>query len=211
MIEVRNQTELDDAIANLPDETIWCVGGGRFTVSGSSTVWAYDSATVRASDSATVRAYGSATVRASKFVAVHQHSNNATIAGGVVIRVPEITTAEQWCEYRGVPVRDDGTVVLFKAVDGKWKSGRGFAYAPGSTPEAPDWDPVPECGGGLHFVARPHEGLSFFPDATRFVACPVRLDEIVVHPNPAHPSKVKAPRVVAPCWEVDIDGVEVTR
>jgi hypothetical protein len=42
--------------------------------------------------------------------------------------------------------------------------------------------------------------------ASRFVACPVRVDEIVVHPNAAYPTKVKAPRVCAPCYEVDING-----
>ena len=48
--------------------------------------------------------------------------------------------------------------------------------------------------------------LEFDRDAKRFVACPVRLDEMVVHPRGQMPQKVKAKRVCAPCWEVDEDG-----
>ena len=35
------------------------------------------------------------------------------------------------------------------------------------------------------------------------------LDSIVVHPNGDYPAKVKAPRVSAPCFEVDIDGERI--
>ena len=40
---------------------------------------------------------------------------------------------------------------------------------------------VAECGGGLHFAGSPVAALEFNETATRYVACPVRLDEIVVH------------------------------
>lgn len=137
---------------------------------------------------------------------VLSHGPTVDIPGAHILAVPEIVTPADWCDYHGATVRDDGTVVLFKAVDNEYRSGRGMVYAPGSTPEAPDWDPGPECGGGLHFCASPAATLIFQPDAARFVACPVALDEIVVHPNATYPQKVKAPRVVAPCWEVTIDG-----
>jgi len=45
--------------------------------------------------------------------------------------------------------------------------------------------------------------------ATRFLACPVRLDEIVVHSPADHPDKVKAPRVAGPIVEVDERGKPV--
>jgi hypothetical protein len=127
----------------------------------------------------------------------------------VVIAIPAVTTPREWCDFYNVPIREDGTVVLFKGVDTDYRTPQPhtFLYAPGSTPAAPDWDPKSECGQGLHFSPRPSATLQFNPDAKRFVACPVRLDEIVVHHHLArYPSKVKAPRVCAPCWEVDIDG-----
>jgi hypothetical protein len=41
------------------------------------------------------------------------------------------------------------------------------------------------------------------------VACPVRLEDIVLHRRPVYPSKVKAKRVCAPVYEVDGDGAPV--
>ena len=195
-IEVRTQAKLDRALADHPDELIVLVGDGTFTFRGSS--------------SPRVVARGSSSPRGSvgrwAHMTVLSHGPTVDIPGAHILAVPEIVTPADWCDYHGATVRDDGTVVLFKAVDNEYRSGRGMVYAPGSTPEAPDWDPGPECGGGLHFCASPAAALLFQPDAARFVACPVALDEIVVHPNAAFPQKVKAPRVVAPCWEVTIDG-----
>ena len=81
-----------------------------------------------------------------------------------------------------------------------------MSYAPGSTPEAPDWDPVPECGSGLHFSFHPGAAKSFDDLATRYVGCPIRVSDIVVHPDGDYPGKVKAPRCAAPVYEVDHDG-----
>ncbi len=130
--------------------------------------------------------------------------------GGVLIQIPEITTAEEWCEFYGVEVRR-GVVTLFKAVDKNFKSGHGFEYKPGSKPRAPDWDGGEnECGGGLHFSPRPALALQFMPEAARFVGCPVKVAEIVVHKSPMYPSKVKAPGVCRPVFEVDIDGERIS-
>jgi len=124
----------------------------------------------------------------------------------VLVQVPRLTTPAEWCEFHGVAVKR-GIVTLYKAVNDDYESAHGTSYAPGTKPEAPDWDPVPECGGGLHFSPRPSAALAFAADAARFVACPVRLDEIVVHPDGLYPEKVKAPRVVGKgCYEVNIDG-----
>ena len=141
-------------------------------------------------------------------VAVSIDGDLATIDGGHQVRVKRSTPSE-WCAYYGVPVKD-GVAVLFKGVDHGFRSGRGFLYVPGTKPEAPDWDgAVRECGGGLHFSPHPSMTLEFFSEATRFVACPVALADIVVHPNGESPQKVKARRVCAPCWEVDEDGERV--
>ena len=222
-IRVTTQAEMDAALAKprRPIEWIACVGDGEFTAYGSATVRAYDSATVWASGSATVRASGSATVRASgsatvwasKHVAVTRHVTaygEPTVIGGVLIDIPIPRTAEEWCDLYGVEVTD-GVAILFKAVDDDWSTSysrkAGIAYTPGSSPEAPDWDGgVRECGGGLHFVAHPHEGLEFNERATRFVACPVALADIAVHADATMPSKVKSRRVCGPIVEVDIDG-----
>jgi hypothetical protein len=200
--------------------TVRASGSATVRASGSATVRAYDSATVRASssatvrayDSATVRAYGSATVRASKYVATHDHGPRTTVRGGVIIPVPRLVTAAEWCEFYGVSVTD-GVATLFKAVRDNWHSRNGADYSPGATPEAADWDGgKAECGGGLHFSPRPWEAQRFDDRATRYVACPVAVDSIVVHPDGAYPGKVKAPRVVAPgCIEVDIDGTPVAQ
>ena len=46
-------------------------------------------------------------------------------------------------------------------------------------------------------------------DATKFVACPVKLEDIFIHPNPEMPNKVKAKGVSLPCYEVDRYGKRV--
>jgi hypothetical protein len=133
------------------------------------------------------------------------------IEGGQVIelRAPDISTPEKWCEYHGVAV-NDGVATLYKALDSDFGASSDFSYRPGTEPAAPDWDGgTRECGGGLHFSPTPGHALEFNPDAKRFVACPVRLAVIVVHPDGQFPQKVKAPRVCGPVIEVDRDGKPV--
>jgi hypothetical protein len=122
-------------------------------------------------------------------------------------------TPEAWCKFWNVPIQEDGTVTLFKALDAGFKATRNyFQYLPGSCPVAPDWDPDRECGGGLHFSPTPREALAFNPWARHFVACPILLSEIKTHMiSGAYPEKVKAPRVAKPCYEVDILGNPLTR
>jgi hypothetical protein len=234
IIRVTTQAELDAAIKDArATDTIACIGGGEFDISGSAQVRAYDSAQVKAYgsaqvraydsaqvtayDSAQVTAYDSAQVTASRYVAVTRHagrSGTPVVEGGVLIDIPRPRTADEWCEVHGVEVTD-GVATLYKAVDDdygtSYSRAAGILYAPGTTPEAPDWDGgVAECGGGLHFVARPWEGLGFNGDATRFVACPVALVDIAVHEDASMPNKIKARRVCGPIVEVDQDGKAVT-
>jgi hypothetical protein len=117
-----------------------------------------------------------------------------------------------WCEYHGVAV-ENGIATLFKAVDDSWRGPHGstVSYEPGSTPEAPDWDGgKQECGGGLHFSPSPMHAAAFWPfdrrNNVRFVACPVRVDQLAIHPGGMQPDKVKAPRVCNPVFEVDVHG-----
>jgi hypothetical protein len=177
----------------------------QVTASGSAQVTAYGSAQVRAYDSAQVTAYDSAQVTASKYVAVTL-SGLAKAIGGRQIKLPKIKTAKQWCDFYGAKAIR-GIVILFKAVDKDFYSSHAFVYTPGTIPKAPDWDGgKEECGGGLHFCATPFHALWFNKDAEKFVACPVRVKDIVVHKDAAYPSKIKAKGCCAPVWECDIDG-----
>jgi hypothetical protein len=191
--------------------TVTAYGSATVRASGSATVTAYDSATVRAYDSATVRASGSATVTASPKVAIHLHSGYAKVTGGVLIdHTADLSNAADWCEYHGVKVTKAGVATLYKAVDDKWTTPRGFDYSPGSKPKAPDWSADNSCGGGLHFSPSPTQALAYHETATRFVAVGVKVADLrpILDGGTA---KAKAPRVVRACVEVDIDGREVVR
>ena len=173
---------------------------------GSSHVEAWGSSHVEARESSNVEAWGSSHVVATKFVAVRQHPGKSTVSGGVIIAVPAPKTPADWCEFYGA--KHDGEVaILFKAVGDDYRSPHRTNYAPGTMPEAEDWDGgQAECGGGLHFCAHPLAALGFNDSAKRFVACPVRLVDISVHPSPCYPNKIKAKRVCAPIYEVDRYG-----
>jgi hypothetical protein len=112
----------------------------------------------------------------------------------------------EWCKFFDLPIVDEEFVTLYKALDenfcSRWNK---FCYLPGTTVEAPDWDPNKECGGGLHFSPSPRMAKEFNWEATKFVACKVKVNEVLVHLNGEYPEKVKAPRVYE-IFEVDIDG-----
>jgi hypothetical protein len=151
-------------------------------------------------------------VTATKQVAVTIHGKLAKVEGGVQIPYIPPSSVSEWLENYDIQQKD-GVVVLYKAVDSDFFSqhtdpnGNKTSYAPGTTPAAIDWDGGKnECGGGLHFSPCPAMALSFAPFATKFVACPVSVDNIAYHPEGNYPNKVKAPKVVLPCYEVDTQG-----
>jgi hypothetical protein len=193
--------------------TVTACGSSTVTAYGSSTVRAYDSSTVRAYDSSTVTAcgsstvtaYDSSTVRAGKFTAVHHLSERATITGGVVIR-PTKATPQDWCAAYGITPKR-GFVTLFKAVEDDWRGQHksdAITYRPGDKPVAPDFTTVEACGGGLHLSPFPFMARRYCDTATRFVACKVRLTDLVLLDD-----KVKV-RTCTVLHEVDEDGNEVT-
>ena len=197
--------------------TAW--GTATVIATGSASVEALETAMVAAGESVSVRAFGASMVRArgqvtletSDGVAVVRH-RQGTAATGATAPIDILPgTAAEWCRYYGVPV-EDGVAVLFKAVDDEFDSYHGTSYRPGSLPAAPDWDGGErECGGGLHLSPRPTFALAAPDDDMRFVACPVRLTDIAVHPRPVYPDKVKARAVCAPVYEVREDGTPVAR
>jgi hypothetical protein len=208
-------TASDSATVTASDSaTVRAYGSATVTASDSATVRASGSATVTASDSATVRASGSVFVRlfralsikASLGVIIAKHPTSAaTIEGGQVVQVETFKTPAEWCDYYGVEVVD-GVATVYKSLHADFKSPHGTSYAPGSTPEASDWDGgARECGAGLHFSPTPMMAESSHA-GSKWVACGIRLDEMAVHPEGEYPAKCKAKRIVTPCVEVDIHG-----
>jgi hypothetical protein len=175
--------------------------------SGDATVLAWGGATVTASERARVRAWGRAKVGA-KDEATVEVWDRAIVTGadeaGQAREIQQIASAEDWCRLYGVQVQN-GVAILYKAVDEDFRSRYGTSYEPGSEPQAADWDERRKCGGGLHFSPRPYMGLEFTQSRARFVACPVRLDDIAAWGGP-YPNKVKARGVCAPVYEVDENG-----
>jgi len=212
-IEVKTQAELEKACA---DGNIAVVRAGVFTAYGSSQVTAYGSSQVTACGSSQVTACGSSQVTAcdssqvtaSKQVAVTV-TGKAKVTGGVQIKYKGPRTAKHWLANYGV-VPEKGVAILYKIVRADWKSQHGTSYEPGTMPKADDWDGgTAECGGGLHFCPIPCMCYQFDAEGKKFVACPVKVSEIVVHKDPNYPTKIKAPRVCAPTWEVDVNGKKI--
>jgi hypothetical protein len=149
--------------------------------------------------------FGHVTAKVTAKVAVLIEGIGAKITGGKKTIIKK-STAKEWCDYYGLPIKK-GVVVLFKALDDNYKSGHGFLYKPGTVPIAPDWDGgKEECGGGLHFSPHPIMTQEFMPKAKRYMACPVKLSDIVVHPNGSYPQKIKSKGCCGPIWEVDLYG-----
>jgi len=166
--------------------------------------------TVVANGIAQLRLTGAVKVTAAATVAIAILSGSPAIEGGGFVVRKDISTPAAWCNYYGVKVHD-GVAVLFKAVTQAYgppcHAGNSVVYTPGTTPVAPDWDGGKrECGGGLHFSPNIPATAKFHSDNPRWVACPVALDGLSVHPNGSYPDKVKARGCVAPIWEVDRFG-----
>jgi len=135
---------------------------------------------------------------------------DVSVTGGVQSFVV-IDTPAKWCEYYGVVV-ENGIAVLYKAVLAGFASQHDASlfYRPGTVVEAMDWDGgKAECGGGLHFSPCVAMTKEFVTSPVHYLACPVALADMVVHPEGSSPQKCKARRLCAPCWEVDADGLRI--
>ncbi|HVZ89573.1 MAG TPA: hypothetical protein VHG72_21605, partial [Polyangia bacterium] len=150
---------------------------------------------------------GAVKVLAAATVAIVILAGKPEIKGGGFIQRVDRTTPAAWCDYYGVEVHAD-VAILFKGVRADYTSPRGTSYKPGTIPEAPDWDGMTrECGGGLHYSPSPGHTKEFIDEkGMRFLACPVALADIVVHPDGQYPRKCKAKKQHVSAWEVDIHG-----
>ena len=207
------------------NSTVRACGDSTVTAYGNSTVRACGNSTVRACDNSTVTAYDNSTVTAYELAIALAWSARATItdtprvtvivapniepkvSGGVIVRqAAPPKNAQDWCEDFGVETKQ-GVAYLFKGLDDKCVSPHGMSYAPGTIPEAPDWDGGKvECGGGLHFSPHPILTHKYIDFPKKYVRCPVEISTIVVHFPAQFPDKVKAPRCCGPVEECDIDG-----
>jgi hypothetical protein len=191
--------------------SVVATGSSSVEARGSSSVEARDSSRVVARDSSSVEAWGSSSVVASKYVAVHLHSGRATVEGGVVIDLTQLDLDghQDWADYHGVKT-EGGELIVYKAVNADLKSGRGFAYPIGETVTDPAWKPGNFCGGGLHFSPSPAQAKVYFTDATRFLKCAVKTDElsIIDGADTYETPKLKAKSARVLC-EVDIHGEEI--
>ncbi len=170
-------------------------------------LWGSSHAELRGSSHAVLR--GSSHAVAAKYCSVTLFGEKVKCRGGVQIQIPEILTANEWCDFYGVEIKR-GVAILFKGVNDNFESPHGISYVPGTIPSAPDWDGgKKECGGGLHFSPSPAHTLEFNHNATKFIACPVRVKDIVVHKNAQYPNKIKAKSCCAPVWEVDRYGNKI--
>jgi hypothetical protein len=188
-------------------------GNSQVTARENSQVAAWDNSQVTAWENSFIRAYhGKITLVSSSAVLMVMPGFDGKIINKIcatIVYAPIIDTAEKWLAFYGVPTKN-GKAILFKAVDADYSTSYArkvnIFYAPGKSPKAPDWNPEPECGGGLHFSSCPQIALDYNHAAIKFVACPVLVSEIVVHCPANYPDKVKAPRVAGKCYEVDKDG-----
>ena len=192
-VRVASQSALDQALAD---------GAERIIINSTAGVWLV----VRRNGSSHVEARESSHVVAGQYVAVHLHSQQVTLSGGVVIDLTalDLTDPVVWLAHSGVSI-GDGRAVVYKAVSDNWQTGRGaqWTYEPGATVTADDWAPTAECGQGLHFGVTPSAARAYHRDATRYVACEITVAESVPLGD-----KIKA-RSCRVLHEVTIDGERV--
>ncbi len=193
-------------------------GNSSVEARGNSSVVAWENSSVEARENSSVEAWGNVFIRlfsairikASASVVVMMHGEAKSLSGGRKLKAAKPKTAKAWCAHWGVEVKKD-VALLYKAVNADYNSPRGMSYAPGSIPVAPDWDGgKAECGGGLHFSPSPAMARSFHSGAKRYMACPVALSDIAVHPDGDYTEKVKARGCCSPCFEVDKHGKPIS-
>jgi hypothetical protein len=188
-------------------------GSSHVEARESSHVVAWESSHVVARESSHVVARGFVslalwgTVKAKLAARCHAfvHGANVEVEGGIQTQAV-LKTSQDWCDYYGVDVDADGLATVYKGVRADYGSfhDSGFKWLPGTSPKAPQFDEH-ECSHGLHFSPTPRHTLTHHT-AEKFLACKIRIADMLVFFEGDYPHKCKAPEVAAPVWEVDIDG-----
>ena len=166
----------------------------------------------RVSDYAQVSLYGHARVEhpLGAHAVAYLHSPNAWASGAHVIDMTKVDLhdPETWAAHKAADLVD-GEVILWKALGESKTSGERFGcpvtWEAGYSVSCDDWDPTPECGGGLHLSPYPREAITYLKDATRMFKCVATLTDIVpiIYSNDSDKCKVKSVRVIA---ETNMDG-----
>ena len=138
------------------------------------------------------------------------HSPDARVSGAHVIDMTwtESHDPEMWAAHTTADVLD-GEVVLWKALGADLTSGEKFGrpvkWEVGQEVSCDDWNPTPECGGGLHLSPHPYEAIMYREEATRMLKCSATMADIVpiIYNNDSYKCKVRSVRVIA---ETNMDG-----
>ena len=172
----------------------------------NSSVTAWENSSVEAWENSSVEARENSSVTAGSYVAVHLHSAQVTLSGGVVIDLTQLDLNDPatWVDYHGVQSDEEG-ILVYKAVDSELNAGhhhRITQYGIGETVTAPDWQASRDCGHGLHFSPSPSGARSYYngDGDPRFLACRVDMSSMI-----ALGDKIKAPSCVV-LHEVDLHG-----
>ena len=177
--------------------TVMATGSGKVEARGSATVAAGGSVRVRAFGAAGGAGRGRAQIEATDGVSIIRHSLAATVSGGHVTDAVRFATPEEWCEYYGIDV-DNGIGSSTRPSTKTSTRTTAPPTGPVQSPCAPDWDGGDrECGGGLHFSPRPTFALPAPGRLDALRRLPVRLVDMVVHPQGDYPDQVKARGVLA--------------
>ena len=159
-------------------------GSSHVEARGSSHVEARGSSRVVAWGSSHVEAWGSSHVEAAAHVAVHLHSAEATVIGGVVIDIASLDLSDPhtWAAHHCGT--DGDTAIVYKAVDADLVAGQGHiptTYPIGEEVTATDWNPAPACGHGLHFSPSPTQASGYYQGDgdIRYLACEVSVATLV--------------------------------
>ncbi|HHW50227.1 MAG TPA: hypothetical protein GX406_01945, partial [Pseudoclavibacter sp.] len=142
-------------------------GNSRAVLWGNSSavLWGNSSAELWGNSSAVLRENSRAVT--AKYTAVWVYSDRATFTGsGHLIDMTklDLSDAATWCDYHGVKIAR-GKAVVYKAVDAQLNAGHRHTltrYPLGGKVAATDWNPQPECGGGLHFAASPSGARQYY-------------------------------------------------
>ena len=183
-------------------------GNARADLRGNARadLWDNARADLRGNSSAILRGNSSADLK--KFTVAWKKSVDATITGtGHVIDMSavDLSNPDEWVEYVGANVDEEGQVHLYKAVDDNLESAYSkdkFAYEIGSTVQPETWwEDNNFCGNGIHLCPSPQHARDHFPDATRFLEVTCDAATFI----PIDTSKIKTAQAHV-LREVDICG-----
>ena len=185
-------------------------GSSHVEAWGSSHVVAWEFSHVEARGFVSLSLWGKATANLAVKCHAFIHGKDVKAEGGIQT-CAILKTNDEWCDYYGVSVNENGIATVFKGVRECYGSfyDKDFKWLPGSSPKSELWDDQ-ECSRGLHFSPTPRHTLTHHSEAKKFIACQVKVTDMLVFFDGKFPHKCKAPAVVAPCWEVDINGKPLT-